>query len=101
MKLTTDKVSEIRACYGVYAAADVARAYGVHRSNIVRIWKEEHYKDVRPAPEAPNLPTRNRAGDLMEDIKILLNRGMTVPEVAEKLGISRSSVYALGRGIFL
>jgi DNA invertase Pin-like site-specific DNA recombinase len=99
-RLTTDKVELVKASYGVYAAADVARAFQVHRSTVTRIWNGEYHQDVPPAEDAPNIVTRNRPGSMREDVLILLDRGMTVQEVADELNISRSSVYALRGGTF-
>lgn len=100
MRLTTDAVAEIRASEGVYRAADVARAYEVHRSTVVRIWAGSIHEGIEPHNEAPNIVTKNRPVDLEEDIRLLTNRGMTPDEVAKTLGISVRSVYQR-RGVFV
>ena len=100
MRLTADAVEKIKASEGLYRASDVARAYEVHRSTVCRIWNGEIHTDVRPAPEPPNITTRARPSELIEDIRLLLNRGWKVQEVADYYGIDRSSVYA-ARGVFV
>ena len=100
MRLTTDTVQYIKASEGVYRASDVARAFEVHRSTVCRIWSGTIHSDVRPAPEPPNINTRPRPSELIEDIRMLLERGWKVQEVADYYGIDRSSVYAC-RGVFI
>lgn len=100
MKLTREAVQEIKAAEGMYRAADVARAYEVHRSTVARIWGGVVHQDVNAATEAPNVISRNRPAELADDIRLLLDRGNSVDEVAEKLRVSRRSVY-LYRGVFV
>lgn len=100
MRLDADKVALIRAANGVYRASDVARAYDVHRSTVVRIWAGVIHEDVRPAPEAPDIITKTRPRDVAEDIQILLDRGLSHQEVADALGISKGAVSAY-KGVFL
>lgn len=99
-KLTTRAVEEIKASQGMYRASDVARSYQVHRSTVARIWTGTVHQDVDAANEAPNVISKNRPCELAEDINLLLNRGMSVEEVADKLNISRTSVYAY-RGVLV
>ena len=91
-----DKRQQIAACQGIYRAADVARAYDVHRSTVTRIWARAAVVNQEP----PNIQTRPRPSELQEDIRLLLNRGMTVKEVADALGISERSVYQY-RGVWV
>lgn len=98
--LTTEAVAEIRAAEGTYRASDVARAYEVAPSTITRIWAGERRKGIAQAEEPPNIITQPRPRDLVEDIALLLERGMNVQEVAETLGISVRSVWAY-RGVML
>jgi DNA invertase Pin-like site-specific DNA recombinase len=100
MRLTADAVAEIRASEGVYRAADVARAYEVHRSTVVRIWAGSIHEGIECAPEPPNIITTPRPVDLEEDIRLLTNRGYTPEKVASTLGISVRSVY-MHRGVFV
>ena len=86
-------VAAIKAAQGVYRAADVARAYGVHPSTVTRIWDGQSHADIRPAPDFPDIPVQYRPRDLADDIHIMLERGMSVNEVAQLLNIHRSSVY--------
>ena len=100
MRLTTDTVQFIKAAEGVYRASDVARAYNVHRTTVTRIWEGSIHKHVRPAQEAPDIETKPRPSELVDDIRLLLARGMSATEVAAQLNISKSSVYMLG-GVFV
>lgn len=97
--LDLDAVAIIKASQGYYRAADVARATGVHRSTIARIWAGAWHRDVEAAREVPNISHKVRPVDYQEDIRILLSRGMTEKEVAVHLGISVSSVN-MYRGVF-
>lgn len=100
MRLTTEAVAEIKAAQGVYRASDVARTYEVARSTVTRIWAGTRQAGIYPASEAPNVITRTRPSELQEDIRILLNRGMSPEAVAEELNISVRSVYAF-KGVFV
>lgn len=96
MRLTNEQAAEIRACKNVYRASDVARHYECHRSTIKRVWDGQHHADVAPALEPPNLMSRSRPSELVEDIRILRNRGMSPEEVAAVLNVSVASIYAVG-----
>lgn len=100
MKLTTDMVAEIKSSQGIYRASDIARAYEVHRSTVLRIWEGTRRSAVQANSEAPNVITRNRPSDLKQDIDILLDRGHTPEQVAVTLHISARSVY-IYRGVFI
>lgn len=100
MKLTTRDVQEIKAAEGMYKAADVARAYDVHRSTITRIWGGEVHANVNASTEPPNVISRIRPKEVADDIRLLLDRGKSPEEVAEQLGVCRASVYAY-RGVFI
>jgi DNA invertase Pin-like site-specific DNA recombinase len=93
VRLTESAVSEIRACADVYRQADVARAYGVHASTVLRIWRRERYKLVEASPEPPNIEALRTAQNVKEDVLILANRGMKPVEIAEELHISLTTVY--------
>lgn len=93
MRLTESAVSEIRACQGVYRQSDVARAYGVHRSNVSRIWRGQQHSKVMPAPEPPNIEAGKTPEIVKDDVMILANRGMRPNEIADELGISLVTVY--------
>lgn len=101
MRLTPEQAAEVRASKGLYRAADVARHYGVHRSTVKRIWDGELHKDAGVASEPPNVITRPRPSDLYEDILILVRRGLTYEEVANTLGVSKSSVWAIAEGVWV
>lgn len=100
MRLTNDKVALIRASQGVYQAQDVAQAYNVHPSTVNRIWRGMTHKGIKQAPEPPNISTKPRPRELVEEINYYLYRGLSPMEVAEELGISVSSVY-MYRGVFV
>jgi DNA invertase Pin-like site-specific DNA recombinase len=99
-KLTTRAVEEIKAANGLYRAADVARAYDVHRSTVTRIWGGAVHQEINAASEPPNVISRVRPKEVADDIRLLLDRGKTPEEVAEQLGVCRASVYAY-RGVFI
>lgn len=100
MTLQAEQVAEIRASEGCYRAADVARAYDIHRSTVTRIWAGIVHEEIPAAYEPPNIQTKVRPRDVAEDIHTLLNRGMNPEQVAKTLGISKASVYR-ARGVFL
>lgn len=94
MRLTDADVAEIRAAENVYRPADVARHYDVHRSTVTRIWAGDLRETVPPAKEPPNIETRARSKELADDIRLLLNRGMSYKEVALHFDVAVSTVYA-------
>jgi DNA invertase Pin-like site-specific DNA recombinase len=100
MKLTREAVQEIKAAQGMYRAADVARAYDVHRSTVNRIWSGAVHQEVNAASEPPNVISRVRPKEVADDIRLLLDRGKSPEEVAEELGVCRASVY-MYRGVFV
>lgn len=93
MRLTESAVSEIRACQEVYTQSSVARAYGVHRSTVNRIWHGKHHVNVPAAPEPPNIEASKTADIVKDDVMILANRGMRPNEIAEALNVSLVTVY--------
>jgi DNA invertase Pin-like site-specific DNA recombinase len=93
-------VALIRASEGLYRSTEVAKAYAVHRSTVTRIWAGCIHKDIDPAPEPPNIITKARPRDVADDIRMLLDRGMTHQEVAEALGISKG-VVSVYKGLFV
>ena len=99
MRLTEAQAAEIKASEAVYRASDLARHYGVNRSTVARIWAGSIWQEVQPS-DIPNIKTKTRAVDLAEDINLLIARGMKVDEVAQHLGLSRSTIYAY-RGVFI
>lgn len=99
-RLTDEAVSQIKTAQGLYRAADVARAYGCHRSTVARIWDGAVHGKVTPSQDVPNVTSRNRPSELQEDIRLLLNRGMSPEDVAGTLNISTRSVYQF-RGVFV
>lgn len=92
-------MAEIRAAKNVYRPVDVARHYEISPSTVYRIWNNEVHRDVRPG-QVPDIKGKPRVQDLMEDIEILLRRGLKPVEVAERLNIGKSTVYQY-RGIFI
>lgn len=99
-RLTNEAVAEIKACQGVYRASDTARTYEVARSTVTRIWAGTRQAQINAAPEVPNVVSRNRPSELQDDIRLLLDRGLSTEEVASELGVSERSVYAY-RGVFV
>lgn len=98
--MTGDAVAEIKASEGIYRAADVAKAYNVHRSTVCRIWDGSLYTNQSPAADFPDLVARTRHTDKAEDLRILMGRGMSIDEAADALGMARSTAY-LVRGCFV
>lgn len=98
--MTNDAVSQIKAAQGIYRGSDVARAYGVHRSTITRIWAGSRHAGVSPANDFPDIQARPQTTDLAEDMRILLERGMNQEEVCKALDISRATYYHL-KGVFI
>jgi hypothetical protein len=98
--LTTDTVANIKACNGIYRASDTARHFGVHRSTVKRIWDGQVHRQVSPAPDFPDIAALRRPVDLIEDINLLLDRGLCPYEVALALGISERSVWVY-KGVFI
>lgn len=94
--LTSEQKAEIRACRGVYRPVDVAKHYDVHPSTVIRTWRAGGVT----AEEPPNINTRFRVVDNIEDIRLLLDRGISIPEVAKQLGVSEQSIYQV-RGVFV
>jgi DNA invertase Pin-like site-specific DNA recombinase len=92
-------VAEIRAAKDVYRPVDVARHYDINPSTVYRIWREEVHAGVAPG-DVPTIKGKPRVQDLLEDIEILLRRGLKPVEIAERLEISKSTVYQY-RGIFI
>lgn len=86
-------IAEIKACEGIYRAADVARHYGVHPSTVTLYWQGRRRADISPAPDFPDIQTRLYGSYLHEEIQTRLKRGMTVSEVANALGINERTVY--------
>lgn len=102
MRLTREQVAEVKACEGLYRASDVARHYGVNKSTVSRVWNGETHRDMKAAPEAPNVSGRVSVELVRDDILTLLNRGMKPKEVAEELGLHLATVYkALPKGVLL
>lgn len=93
MTLTRTAVAEIKTSAGIYRASDVARHYGVHRSTVCRIWQGEAHRAVPPADDFPDITTPLRGADLYEEVETLLDRGLTVDEVARAVGVSKRTVY--------
>lgn len=100
MRLTDEAVSEIKAARHVYSAADVARAYDVHRSTVCRIWNSQTHAAVPEASDWRDIETRPRAKENAYDINLMLNSGMTVEEVAAHFNISPRTVYTY-RGVWV
>lgn len=98
--LTNDAVADIKAAQGIYRAADVARAYNVHRSTIKRIWDGQVHRNVCASGDFPDIVARPKREDLAEDLYTLLQRGRSVEEAARELNISRTAAYQI-KGIFL
>lgn len=98
--LTKDTVANIKASQGVYRASDVARHFKCHRSTVKRIWDGQVHRQVSPASDFPDIAALRRPVDLLEDINLLLDRGMTPYEVAVSLGISERSVW-IYKGVFV
>ena len=99
MRLTTDAVANIKASEAIYRASDVAKAYGVNRSTVHRIWTGAGHSEVLPAYEPPDIETKARPSELADDIQLLAQRGWSAQQIADHLNIAVSSVY-LWRGIF-
>lgn len=98
--LDTTTVANIKASEGIFRAADVAKHYDVHRSTVVRIWKGQAHATIVPAPDFPDIRIDYRPQDKAEDLRILMERGMSIKEAADELGMARSTAYLL-RGLFV
>lgn len=100
MRLTTQTVAEIKACHTIYRAADVARNYDIHRSTVKRIWDGQIHQEVLPAQDFPEIVVKPRVSELIEDVRILTDRGWPVKRIADYLNISERAVYEC-RGVWV
>jgi hypothetical protein len=74
----TKTFQEILACRDVYPVRDVAKHFSVSERRVKEIWRVRRETNTEP----PNVEVSQIARDiLVEDTKILLGRGMTVPEI--------------------
>lgn len=94
------QVASVKACDGIYRASDVARHFGVHRSTVGRIWRNELHADVSPASDFPDIHTRLYGDYLRQAICELLQRGMKPKEVAQELEVTERTVYMV-KGVFV
>lgn len=91
--INPDVVARIKACQGVYSVGDTANYFGVSKSTVHRIWNGAH-SHVAPAEEPANINSSRIPSDvIVEDGKRLLARGMKVTQVAQALGVSKTTVY--------
>lgn len=77
----------------------MARHYQCSPSTVYRIWNNEVHRDIPPG-EPPNIKGKPKMHDVLEDIEIYLKRGMKPVEIAERLNIGKSTVYAW-MGVFV
>ena len=91
--INPDIIARIKACQNVYSIGDTANYFGVSKSTVHRIWNGAH-SEIAPAEEPANIKSSRIPSDvIVEDGKTLLARGMKVTEVADALGVSKTTVY--------
>jgi len=85
----------IKAYLRTYTQAAVAREFGLSRSVVSHIATGKTYKNVEALDEVPpieGLPRNNLDYSDRLDVEILVNRGMTPKEIAERLDLDRNAV---------
>lgn len=82
----------IQDCEGVYRPCDVARHYGVSSTTVLRVWATSDGPDYT---RTPNITDTKITDDLiLADTQVLLNRGMTLRQVAAHLGCTEPRIRA-------
>lgn len=81
-------VARIKACKNMYSIGDTARYFNVSKSTVHDIWTGKRHRNVEATEPAEINATRIRADLLLDDAQTLLERGMTVREVADTLGVA-------------
>lgn len=92
--INPDIAARIKACNGVYSIRDTANYFNVSKDTVHRIWTGRAHTNVSPASEPANIKSsRVPAEVIIEDGRTLLQRGLSVSQVAERLGVSKTTVY--------
>jgi hypothetical protein len=85
--------AQIKACQGVYSLSDTARHFGVGKASVHRIWNGETHGAVAPG-DTPNVVSKRVPKDiLIDDGQVLLQRGLSLNEAADTLGVSKTTLY--------
>lgn len=84
---------DIRVCRDVYTMADVARHFGVSRQVVAGIWRDEWPHADVPGGRLPNIWDTYTTDDIiLADTQILLDRELTLSEVADHLGCRKERI---------
>lgn len=93
MRLHPDTVARIKACHSVYSVGDTARHFNVSKSTVHDIWTGRRHTNTPAAPEPDNVKVSRISPDIIaEDAAVLMDRGMSLSEVAEAIGVSPNTV---------
>lgn len=94
MRLTADKAARIKACRGVYSLRDTARHFNVSPATVHAVWHNKRHTDVPEAPEPPNVKSTRISPDIIvEEGRTLLERGLSLQEAADEIGVGRTTLY--------
>lgn len=91
-RYTEESLLLVHACRGFYTAADTAAYFGINPKTVSDIWNRA-LVDPTKVPAPPNIfGTRTTPDLILADTQILLDRGLTLTEVAEILGTNSDHV---------
>lgn len=92
--LNPDTVARIKACQGVYSLRDTARHFNVSPATVHKAWHGKTHTDVPAALEPPNVISKRVSADIIvEDGRTLLQRGLSLQEAADQIGVGKTTLY--------